>query len=289
MKRTFFLTTMMLALAAGVQGQTKHEGRVTRSFTEPIETNVVAATESGVIMEANVKEGDRVSAGDQLAALNSGVFIQSRRRAVAQSESTAVRDAAKARAAMLKSQKENLESLLPGGHVNQYEMDQKVNEYENAVAELRTAQDELDLAAIEVDRIDAQIQQRIINSPISGFVTRIHKKLGEQVSNNEPQYATVVRINELKVRFYLDATTLDTLKYGSEVSVLLGQQRKPTAARVIYVSPIIDPDSGTGRVEVAIDNYEYKIRSGTICYFAKGGDSEKRFANGQYNLSIDKK
>ena len=166
--RILLTTSTVLLIATSItEAQTKHEGRVTRSFTEPIETNVVAAIETGVIMEANVKEGDEVSAGAQLAALNSDVFIQSRRRAVMQSESTAVRDAAKARVEMLKAQKENLESLLPGGHVNQYEMDQKINEYENAVAELRSAQDELDLAAIEVDRIDAQIQQRIIKSPIN--------------------------------------------------------------------------------------------------------------------------
>lgn len=259
-----------------------HAGRVTQSFTIPIETNVVAAIEAGVIMKSNVKEGDRVSAGDQLAVLNSAVLIQTRRRAVALSQSTANRDAAKARMEMIRSQKENLESLISEGHVNQYEMSQKVAEYESAVAEFKTTDDELMMAEIEVDRIDAEISQRIIKSPINGFVTRIHKKLGEQVSNNEPDYATVVRINELKVKFYLDSSTLDSIKDGSTVTVLLGKKRKPIAARVIYVSPIIDPDSGTGRVEVAIDNRDYKIRSGTICFFddSKNGG---RFAGNNFD------
>lgn len=258
-----------------------HEGRVTRSFTEPIETNVVAAIESGVIQTANVKEGDRVRAGEQLAILNSDVLIQSRRRAVALSESTATRDAAKARMEMIRSQKENLETLFPGGHVNQHELSQKVAEYDASVAEHKTADDELVMAEIEVDRIDAQIQQRIIKSPINGFVTRIHKKLGEQVSNNEPQYATIVRIDELKVRFYLDEKTLDSIKFGSQVSVLIGNPSKRVNARVIYVSPIIDPDSGTGRVEVAIQNQDYKIRSGTVCYF-EDNNSSGRFAGSNF-------
>lgn len=268
-----YATPMLMLLLPFYHGsnsdpnQDVHKGQVTQSFTEPIETNVVAASESGVIQVANVKEGDRVRVGEPLAVLNSNVLIQTRRRAVALSQSTANRDAAKARMQMIRSQKENLETLLPDGHVNHYEMSQKVAEYDSAVAEFKTADDELIMAEIEVDRIDAEIQQRIIKSPINGFVTRIHKKLGEQVSNNEPQYATIVRIDELKAKFFLDASTLDAIQFGSEVSVLLGNPTKRIKARVIYVSPIIDPDSGTGRVEVAIDNRDYRIRSGTICIF----------------------
>ena len=288
MKLVLSAVVISMAIVSCVDAQTKHEGRVTRSFTEPIETNVVAASELGVISESKVEEGDRVSKGDPLGVLNSNVLIQTRRRAVALSQSTAIRDAAAARAEMLGSQKENLESLLPGGHVNQYEMHQKISEYENAVAEFKKSEDDLKLARIEVDRIDAEIQRRIIRSPIDGFVTRIHKKLGEQVSNNEPDYATIVRIDELKVKFFLDSSTLDSIEDGSAVTVLLGKKRKPVAARVIYVSPIIDPDSGTGRVEVAIENQEYKIRSGTVCYF-DDNIAKKRFADQNYNFMIEKK
>ena len=234
---------MLLLMAVSASAQTSpeklHEGRVTRSFTEPIETNVVATIEPGVIQRADVKEGDRVSAGDQLAKLNSEVLMQTRRRAVATAKSTAIRDAAKSRSEMLKAQKENLESLVAGGHVNPFELSQKVSEYETAYAEWKSAEDELMLAQIEVDRITAQIEQRVIRSPINGFVTRIHKKLGEQVSNNEPDYATIVRINELKVRFYLDEKTLESIQHRSEVSVLVGENAIPVDARVIYVLSLI--------------------------------------------------
>jgi RND family efflux transporter MFP subunit len=255
--------------------QTGHRGRVTKSFTEPIETNVVAASEAGVINVAQVKEGDQVSKGTPLAILNSDVLIQTRRRAVAQSQSTAIRDAATARVNLILSQKQNLESLFADGHVNQHEIFQKTQEYENAVAELKKAEDDLVLAKIEVDRIDAQIEQRIIKSPIDGFVTRIHKRLGEQVSNNEPQYATIVRLDELKAKFYLDLETIQSLQLGMSVQVYVGTQRESTIATIMFVSPVIDPDSGTGRVEVLIENPGYRIRSGTVCYFG-AADKQSR-------------
>ncbi len=280
------VSVLALILVHNCPAQIRHQGNVTKSFTEPIETNVVAASEAGVIKSAEIKEGDRVAKGTPLAVLNSDVLIQTKRRAVAQSQSTAIRDAASATVAMLKAQKENLESLLEGGHVNQHEISQKVNEYQNAVAELQKAEDDLVLYQIEVDRIEAEIQQRIIKSPIDGFVTRIHKQIGEQLSNNEPDYATVVRLNELKAKFYLDVDTIETLQVGMSVSVLLGKQRSRTPATVMFVSPVIDPDSGTGRVEVLLDNHDYRIRSGTICYFEEQ-QSESRSAKSDPSRRAD--
>lgn len=258
----------MLALLPTLAfAQHSHTGRVTRSFTEPIHRSVVASTESGVIRDARVREGDRVKAGDELAALNRGVLLEELRLAQARAESTATRDAAKSRVQMVSGQKGKLEALIPGGHVNPFEVEQKTSEYENAVAELKVAEDELKLNQIEVDRIRAQIRQRIIISPIDGVVSEIHKQLGEHVSNNEPQYATVVRVDQLKVRFYHDAETLANVPVGSEIHVLIGEGRTPTPAKVMFVSPIIDSDSGTGRMDVVIENQDREITSGTVCYW----------------------
>ena len=73
--------------------QHSHTGRVTRSFTEPIQRSVVASTESGVIRDAHVREGDRVKAGDELAALNRGVLLEEMRLACLLYTSPSPRDA----------------------------------------------------------------------------------------------------------------------------------------------------------------------------------------------------
>ena len=247
--------------------QRSHTGRVTRSFTEPIQRSVVASTETGVIKSARVQEGDRVKAGDELAALNHNVLLQEKRLAVARLKSTATRDAARSRVQIVLGQKQKLEALIGGGHVNPFEVEQKTTEYDNAVAELKIAEDELRLNQIEVDRIQAQIEQRIIVSPIEGVVTEIHKQLGEHVSNNEPEYATIVRVDQLKVRFYHDADTLSQIPVGRSINVLIGESRSSTPATVTFVSPVIDPDSGTGRMDVVIENQNREIASGTVCFW----------------------
>ena len=98
--------------------------------------------------------------------------------------------------------------------------------------------------------------------------------MGENLSSNEPQYATVVRVDELKVRFYLDAGTLKDLNVGQQVEVLVGQNQDARHATVTYVSPIIDPDSGLGRIDIEIDNRDMTIQSGIVCFWADDNFSQ---------------
>jgi len=169
---------------------------------------------------------------------------------------------------LAKSQLEAVEDLVDGGHTNRFEVEQRTAAWDTALAEYRAAEDELKLNALEVLRIKAQIEDRIITSPIAGFVTEIHKQPGENVSQTEPQYATIVKVDQLKVRFYQDVETLSQLSKGGEITILLGRQRMPKPAKITYVSPIIDPDSGLGRIDVMIDNADLKIKSGVICFWS---------------------
>ena len=252
----------------GQQTQRGHNSdRITKAFTEPIKKSIAASAEIGIIAVAHVKEGDRVRVGEPLAEINQMVLKESLAIAQARAESTARLDAATSQMELTKSQMEAIEALVPGGHTNKYEVDQKQSEYQVAFAEYRAAQDELMLAKLEVKRIEAQIADRTIVSPINGFVTEIHKQLGENVSNSEPQYATIVRVDELKVRFYLDAATLKRTTVGENVSILIGDERLKSDAVVTFISPIIDPDSGLGTLDVKIDNHDLQIQSGISCFW----------------------
>ena len=260
-----FVVASTVTTLTAVAQQSRHSGRITKSFTEPIEKSITASPEPGIVAQSFVKEGDRVEVGERLAALNHSVLKESLTIAIARAESTARLDSARSQLIMIKSQLEAIESLVEGGHTNKFEVEQKQAEYEVAYAELRTAQDELKLNQLEVARIRAQLNDRFITSPINGFVTEVHKQLGENISNNEPEYATVVRVDQLRVRFYLDAGTLRATKVGDGVSVLVGRSSSRKEATVTYVSPVIDPDSGLGRLDVSIENAELEIQSGVMC------------------------
>lgn len=239
--------------------------RITRAFTEPIEISTVATSVAGVIQEIHIVEGQKVDTGDELATLNHGTLLAEKKIAVTRSESTAAIEAAKANLEIKKERLNVVESLLSTGHVNQYEIDERKKEYENAVANLKSAELDQQLSQLQVERIDAQIADRIICSPIHGIVTEVHKNLGENLTANTPEFATIVRVDQLKVRFFLDELTLNSLSEGQVVSILVGADEKKTDATVIFISPTINPDSGTGRVDLRIENSALQIRSGVPC------------------------
>ena len=260
--------------SSGLHSGRLHSGRITRSFTEPVEQSVAASGETGIVAISSVKEGDFVTVGAPLATLNRAVLLESLEIAKARAESTARLDAARSQLELLTSQVEAIQSLVSGGHTSRFEVEQKQAEYHTIYAEYHAAQDELKLNKLEVDRIRAQVEDRVIKSPINGVVTEIHKQLGENLSSNEPEYATVVRVDELKVRFYLDASALKDLRVGQQVRVLVGQDKNANQATVTYVSPIIDPDSGLGRIDIKIDNRDLSIQSGIICFWADDNFSQ---------------
>ena len=261
------MCSLACALLPAVASAQVHKGRITHSFTEPIEKSVAASAEAGIIAIAHVKEGDRVRVGDPLASINHNVLKETLAIAIAKSESTTRLDAATAQLELLDTQLAAVSSLISGGHTSQHEVAQKQSEHRQAVAELRASKEELKLAALEVKRIKAQIQDRIIKSPIDGIVTKIHKQPGENVSNNEPQYGTIVRVDQLKVRFYLDAQTLRNTKPGDRASLAIGPEKTSVNGTVSFVSPVIDPDSGLGRLDVVIENSDGSIQSGIACYW----------------------
>ena len=260
---------------AGAQQESRSR-RITKAFTEPVEQSIAASPEIGIVVEANVKEGDQVYVGDTLARINQRVLVKTLAIAKAKASSTARLDAATSKLEMLKSQLEAVKSLVAGGHTNKFEVEQTEAEFQNAYAELRMAEDEHAMDKLEVERISAQVEDRTIRSPINGFVTEIHKQLGENVSSNDPKYATIVQVDKLKVRFYLEESTLNNARPGDEATIFVGLERIPTSTSVTYVSPIIDPDSGLGRLDVQIENSDFRIKSGTVCFFGNTKGQEYR-------------
>lgn len=251
------LLTLALPFTANAQ--------VTRTFTEPYERIDVSPAELGIVDTVNVKVGDTVSKGQLLGQLNIGVLLESQRLARHRAESTARVDAARADLRLKRTMYDNLEPLLRSGHANPSEVDKSRTEYEHAQAALRIADDEMVEAKIEVARIEAQILQRQIRSPIDGTVIDIHLRPGEFLPSNDPQFATVVDISKLRARFFVDTETAQPLRKGDTISVLIGKNATRIPAVVEFVSPITESESGTVRVDLLIDNHQLRLRSGVVC------------------------
>lgn len=244
---------------------TTAHAQVMSTFTEPFERIDVSAAELGIIQSVDVKVGDHVSKDQLLGQLNVGVLLESRRLAEHRAQSTARIDAARADLKLKQSMYENLQPLLREGHANPTEVNRSKTEYEQAQAALRIAGDEMVEAKIELARIDAQIRQRQVRSTIHGTVVDIHHRPGEYLPSNNPQFATVVDISKLRVRFFVTTRYAQQLQTGQVLKVLIGEGQIRTSAVIAFVSPITESESGTVRLDLLIDNTDRKLRSGVVC------------------------
>jgi len=233
---------------------------VTTSFTEPDETIEVACAETGVVAQVLVKQGQVVKAGAVLAVLDNAVLEAALRAAVAKAQSTARIDLARVDVQLKTRQKDKLSLVLADGHASANEIEKAEAELAASQAQLRIAEEEAVLHKIDVEQIKAQIERRTIRSPVDGMATRVRRRPGEFLSSSEPVIATVVRLDQLRVKFYVSTEMAERLQPGGECAVSIRGQRQ--TAKIDFLSPVTDADSGTVRMEVLVDNKNHKLRSG---------------------------
>lgn len=256
--------------------------QVTHSFTEPIEKRELAASQPDVVGNVMIKEGSVVKANEILAELDNRVLNQSLKIAQLRAASSSQIESAQANFMITKQKFEKLRPMLDRGHANPAEVEKARAEFEKAKAELSMAQEKKQEYQLEVERIRSEIETRMIRSPFDGVVTEIHFHPGEFIASDARQLVTVVRLQELRVRFYLFAETAAKLRKGQPVGLKIGEDQKSTTGKVEFVSPITDPDSGTTRVDVVIDNQNNQYRSGSLCVW-KGPRSMEVTSNSRTN------
>ena len=242
-----------------------------QTFTEPYERIDVSAAELGIVDTVNVREGELVSQGQLLGELNNSVLRETRRLAERRATSTARLDAARADLKLKETMYRKLAPLLKSGHANAAEIERSKAEYEQAEAAFRLAGDEAEEAKIELSRIEAQIRQRQIRSPIDGIVIDIHRKPGEYLPANDPRFATVVDVSRLRSRFFVSTELAVQLRRGQTVQLLVGAKQRPSSGTIEFVSPITESESGTVRLDILIENAPRRWRSGVPCRFVPPG------------------
>lgn len=235
------------------------------AFTEPYQTIQIASAEPGIIANIKVQLGDMVDTGDLLFEMDMSVLEASRRLAQAKANSQARLKAAEVEHESKLKRYQQLVDLVKENAGSPEEVERAKTQSEIARQGVAAIAEEKAQFALETKRIESQIEQRRIRSPIAGVVIEIHKKPGEYVSSNAPQLATVVQLQTLRAVFHLPTRTAVKLQRGDVVQIQLTETEQSAAAIVEYVAPITKADSGRVRVDVRIDNQLGQYRSGVRC------------------------
>jgi RND family efflux transporter MFP subunit len=235
-------------------------------FTEPYRTINVSAAEQGIITSLLVKEGDAVHKGELLATLDVDVLEAAKEVAKAGKESMGRINSATAAVELKKDRFDKLQELQAAGHANPEEVLRAKTELEIAQAELLAAQEDQKIKDLEYSRIETQIERRKIISPIDGYVTKINKEVSEYVAATDPIVLTVVQCDQLKIVFPVPASAVFRFSVGEKVKVHFFEDVEPAEGAIELVSQVTDPESGTVRVKVVLDNAQGRYRSGMACF-----------------------
>jgi multidrug resistance efflux pump len=138
---------------------------------------------------------------------------------------------------------------------------------------------------MEIRKIKAQIERRIVRASTDGVVLELPRQEGEALTTAEGQVATIVCLDQLRVRYFLTTAQALQMQRGNQVQVHFPATKKSAKAVVDFVAPVTDSNSGTVRVELLIDNWQGHYRSGLRCILMDSPPQTVAAQQQKHNLS----
>ncbi|HWJ95340.1 MAG TPA: efflux RND transporter periplasmic adaptor subunit, partial [Telluria sp.] len=215
----------------------------------PLSQATVKSKVSGVVLDASVREGMSVTAGQVIARLDTA----DHRARVAQQQ--AALDEANAKLSLAKKNNANSLALLKQHYISQSSYDATQNSVDLAQAAVDAARAQLELARIALN--DAQIR-----APLSGVVSKRHVQAGEKLAPDMPVF-TIVDLRELSLEAQVPASDIPRVEVGQEVRFRVdGFGDRTFSGKVARINPTTEPGSRAMLVYVSVSNPDGTLRGG---------------------------
>ena len=222
----------------------------------------VTALRDGVVTELSVDVDSSVKKGQLLARLDDRQL-------------TAERDAAEHKLRSIEADVKNWESEVK---VREVDLHRSEEMFKAGIAtQQQVDHDRFNLTATryELDRerenalnarsnlqsLQLELEKTRITAPFAGIVARRYVRQGQRVSSGDKLF-WVTEVEPLQVRFTLPEQCSQALKLGDPLILTPATSQGATAeAKVIHVSPVVDPASGTVEV-IAVLGKQSTFRPG---------------------------
>lgn len=231
---------------------------------EPAQKLKIGSATLGILKSVPVNRGAMVQAGDVIAQLDSSVEEANVALSRAQAESEGAIQAQRARVELYRRRLER-QNQLSKGISTQEKIDQVEADYEIGQRDLQTEILKHNPAKIELRRAEAQLELRMIRSPIRGVVTERLMSAGEFVRQDSAIF-TLVQLDPLYVEAYLPVARWKDVSPGQTATVELDQPIGGTyQAKLTVVDQVFDAASGTFGVRLELPNRDLKLPGGQRC------------------------
>ncbi len=237
---------------------------------EAIERVEIRSRVAGAVQEIKFHEGTLVKKGDLLVIIDPALYAAEVDRAQAQLA------AARARVVFTKADVERSQQLSSSA-ITQREVENRLNAYREAEANVKTAEAALRTAELNLSYTE-------VRAPVSGRVGKIEITVGNLIAAgpSSPLLTTLVSINPIYASFNADeqvvARALKTLADEKTpgaidripVQMTTGTDTTPVKGKMQFVDNQVDPRSGTVRVRAVFDNADGRLMPGQFARLSMG-------------------
>lgn len=253
MKRSFAYPLLVLLAASCVEGNKAYDASGVFESTEV----TVSAEGNGKIQSLDLQEGDRLEAGQIVGCIDtvqlhlSEIQLEASRRAVGSGRLDISRQIAALESQIGKQRQEldRFTKLEKAGASNRKQVEDIQAQIETLERQLAAQEESLNSSNRNVsgqaDALEAQIEQIrdrirkcVITSPVAGTVLAKYSEAGEFAALGRALFK-VADIDNIRIRAYITADQLTTLKLGQQVRVFADQGssgRKEYAGTLIWIS-----------------------------------------------------
>ena len=199
----------------------------------PLHDVEIFARLDGEVMAIPVEEGQRVTAGGELARLD-----DRERHAVLEERDA---EATRAESAWARAERLHSDKMISD------------EQFIDARSQWQIAKAKRDQAAIDYERCT-------VRAPFAGIVALRRVQLGQLVKQGDPMFR-ISNPDWLRAELLLPEAYLGQVRAGQPVS-LIPVSGQGAVARVTRVNPLVDPASGTFRVVIDLDNRGSRLPGG---------------------------
>ncbi len=209
----------------------------------------VAAQRAGVVLKIMAEVGQGVRKGQLLALLDDRQLTAQRDadRAQLLAAQANLKDW-EAETKMAEADFRRADGMYKAQLNTREELDHARYKFEGSRFEIEKARQQLLRSQATLQAADLELDKTRIRAPFAGVVARRYISLGQQVATGDRTF-WVTAVSPLRVKFTLPQSFIGHIKRGQLLNVIcLDNPGLKHAARVIQVSPVVDPSSGTFEV-----------------------------------------
>jgi len=241
------------------------DNRYTASGPIVVENQVdVAAQREGIVVQILVDAGTHVTKGQLLAKLDDRQLMADLEGAKAKTASTeADLNNWKAEAKVLEADYQRARKMWDAKLITEEQFDHARYKAEGDQWDVKRVE-QLLINARDTERsLELELEKTQIMAPFDGIVARRYIREGQTVARDERLF-WVTATGPLRVRFTLPSRFVNQVKVGERVAVTVadGNSAIEHAARVIQLSPVVDPASGTIEVLAELVGAVPELRPG---------------------------